>query len=1616
MQLMKQRVMQLGPWRVERTLGRDLSGTYYAGRRDGGERATLYVLANDLGVTGDEPLSRLLALHHDLDEPGLVRFRDVGRDGDDYYLIADAVDDSLASLSNGQRPTPGQTPALAAALAATLAAAHDRGLVHGGLDLANTLWAPNQAPQLLGTGVAALGIADRAAVARGDVAALGRLLCAVVVSWQSGGTSVAWTNRTATDIRTVEQIRHLADPSAAVSMREAHNLLASLLGSDEQTRVTRGGSVTSTPTLRERPNETVARGARDTSSTAQLGSRLLEGTNGSTFGQGAASTPEPDQPGGHLGRYRIVTRLGRGGMGEVFLAEDPVLRRGVAIKRIRPGLDIDRTFRARLRREAQLAAHLSHRAIVQVFDLVTDANVDHVVMEYVPGPSLHTLLTGRTIPITEVLRIAVELAEGLDHAHQQGIVHRDLKLENILISTDGQPKIADFGIARRAAAGGTQDSLTREGMVLGTARAMSPEQTQGHDLDARSDLFSFGVMLYELVTGQSPFAAEVSAMTILRVMNERQRPASALSPEVPRPLSELIDHLLEKSPTQRPDSARTVRDRLRRILDDHPAPHVVPHSRTPAIQPVARPHSIPDTPAATPARGKRCQVTLACIELTAASSAGGDDLTDPELLADVLPAFHAQIGEIVARFDGVLISALGHRFVTCFGHPRPLEDAGRRAVLAGRAMLAAATELRSFDPIHARASFTATAAVHTGLAVVQSVGEELVLGATLDTALRLLSLGGPGDLWLSDAAARLVEADFQLVRPPTPPPGMASPRRFAGVPSASASGEHDRPLVAREHELQLLLGSWQRARQGQGQVALLIGDPGIGKSRLARELAATVAGGDARHIVLRGSSHRQHSAFDPVADVVAALLGLEIGTKLDPAGGLVAATERLRALTGAHEAEQILHLLGCLPTLPAAPPDRARPKLLEGLRDVLVGSSNQVPILLVVEDLHWLDPSTLDLIALVIKDVSWLPVFLLMTTRPGLQPPWPASAPITQYRLGSLDLTAIHTLITHACAGRTLPAAERALIATRAGGVPLYAQELVRAALELGRAGEVPSTLRDALTARLHQLGPTATQVAHVAAVAGREFTADAVARASGLDRAVVDQALDRLVTAELLLRRRGLAREILYQFGHGLLQQAAYEELLAADRRDLHGALADGLLADEAAGREPGLELIAHHLAGARRFADAIATVQRAAVRVLGRHARIEACDLFRQALTWLEQLPRSDERDHTEISLRTQLNTVLIATEGYTSPELERSCRSIEALCERRDDLPMSVHFGLWSIHFMRGSLAEVEPLVGRFKRVLARGAPPVERMMAHASIGVHAYARADYDLALHHLEQTMTLFVPTEHASVVRDYGGCGGFYGHLVSTAVLWHAGRIEDAWRRARDMMAQVQALDPYTMVTAVQWEMTLHIAAGDLARTEASAERMLELSTRYNFPYPTCWARCGLGWVRARRGQAEHALDDLIAGNEGIKQIGIKVWYPYTLGLLADGAIAVGQFDQAERAIAEALELCRTSLGRSEEPELLRLRGQLLLARDGSARMPARDAFADALAVAQRHGDLASALRAATDLALLLHEDHLPDEAMAVLNPVYRDFAPAAGDPQVTAARELLAQLPASAS
>jgi serine/threonine protein kinase len=582
---MKEAVMRLGAWRIERILGRDLSGAYHAAVRDDGARATLFRPSGELLAARGEPLVRLLTLHRGVAHGGLLWFRDLDHDGDEPFLIGDPVDDALVSLHRGRRPAPEQTRAVGAALAAALIAIHDHGLVHGGLELDNVLWAPDRAPHILGAGAAAFGGAAGIAGPDGDVVGLGRLLCALVASWPPRGATAAWS---VDELRTIELARLIADPATDLSMRKAHALLAG-----EPAHAAAPGDVAG-PALAGDPAPTAPCHA----CAADPAARATAGYSADTDACCAGATrpfavPEFAAATARLGRYRILARLGCGGMGEVFLAEDPALRRGVAIKRIRPGLQRDPMFRARLRREAQLAARLSHRAIVQVFDLLNESDIDHVVMEYVPGPSLHTLLAGRPMPVAEAVRIAAELTDGLAYAHRHGVVHRDLKLENVLISTDGQPKIADFGIARRTASAGdaAHETLTRDGFLLGTSRAMSPEQIQSHDVDARSDLFSLGVLLYELVTGETPFAARNEAMTMLRVLNDRPAPARERAPEVPAALSDLIDHLLEKDPAQRPGDARTVGHRLRRVLQ-HGEPAAAPAG---LVEPRA-PHPAPPLP------------------------------------------------------------------------------------------------------------------------------------------------------------------------------------------------------------------------------------------------------------------------------------------------------------------------------------------------------------------------------------------------------------------------------------------------------------------------------------------------------------------------------------------------------------------------------------------------------------------------------------------------------------------------------------------------------------------------------------------------------------------------------------------------------------------------------------------------------------------------------------------------------------------------------------------------------------------------------------------------------------------------------------------------------------
>ncbi len=381
--------------------------------------------------------------------------------------------------------------------------------------------------------------------------------------------------------------------------------------------------------------------------------------------------PDLANPAERIGPYRILERLGAGGMGEVFLAYDERLDRRVAIKRIRPGEGVSPQQQERFRREAKMAARLSHPAIVQVHDILQESGADFIVMEYVEGASLAARVGQGPLPVREVVTLARELADGLDAAHREGIVHRDLKVENVLVTPSGRPKITDFGIAKRLVVDGNEESLTADHTVLGTCRTMSPEQARGEPVDHRTDLFAFGVLLYEALTGRSPFAGENSLATLNRVIHHRQTPAHELDPAIPQALSDLVDHLLEKNPNLRPRNAGQVRQELDHLalttaelpgtqtVLEMPTRHgTLPES--PPIQPLRDSHLRPDSALTGNGHRRRMVWGLLALVLLAGLGIGSYFALRPPRPPLYVAVLKPEIGEGAAN-DEVKLVASGVR-------------------------------------------------------------------------------------------------------------------------------------------------------------------------------------------------------------------------------------------------------------------------------------------------------------------------------------------------------------------------------------------------------------------------------------------------------------------------------------------------------------------------------------------------------------------------------------------------------------------------------------------------------------------------------------------------------------------------------------------------------------------------------------------------------------------------------------------------------------------------------------------------------------------------------------------------------------------------------------------
>lgn len=1019
-------------------------------------------------------------------------------------------------------------------------------------------------------------------------------------------------------------------------------------------------------------------------------------------------------------------------------------------------------------------------------------------------------------------------------------------------------------------------------------------------------------------------------------------------------------------------------------------------------------------PTVEPAPQRR-QLTIMFVDLVGSTALAAR--LDPEELHELLRAYRDAVRHEVERQGGHVAGFPGDGVVASFGWPRALEDAAERAVRAGLAVVGALAGFRApgGQPLSARVG------IATGIVVVDDAhgSADGLTGGTPNLAARLQSAAEPGSVMIAAATRELLGDLFAIesvgVREVRGLPEPVALFRVTGErPGLSRfdarHGERLPPMIGRERELALLRERWSRARGGEGSAALIVGEPGIGKSRLAAAIAEAAAGDGATVLTWQASPQQRDSPLWPVR------------RQLIAAAGLAEAAddgERLRRLD-AHlrravaEPDDDLPLLaelldiaadGPRPALSAA---RRRERILAALVDQLLGLAATAPVLLLVEDAHWLDPTTLELVERARERCDHARVMVLLTSRPEGEPapagrPW--SARLALGRLGPSDAAAIVGRL----AGGSLAEGLLATILARTDGVPLYLEELTKAVLEAGAAPTaVPATLQDSLMARLDRLGRD-KEVAQIAACVGREFDPEVVAATMGRRGAELAGAIDRLVDAELVFRRGPRC-----VFKHALVQDAACQSLLRSRRAELHGRIAEVLLArfPALAAAEP--QTLAHHLAEAGRGEAAIDCYLRAADSANNRGANREARGHLDKALAINGGLPAGLERDRREVAILTMLGRVMVASEGHASAATAEVYRGALDLCERASlgVAAFPIVLGLTIQAAVGGDQHQAIRLARRLRVLADGGDDPVLHVNACYALGITHAWRGEHAEALHELEQGSRLYDIGQHARHLALYGQDQGVVCGCRAAMERWFLGFPEQA---ARGMAAGLQLArrlgHAFSLNYALCWTAWLAVELGERQAAEQAVAVSLGHAHEQGFATWRAWTRLHGARLKLEHGEPERAVAEIEQALADDRRVGIGAAVPFSLALLGRALCRLGRAEAGLARIDEALGLIAEGGTRWPAAEVLRARAECELALNGAGAARAEATLLSAVEVARQQQARIHELRAACDLVRLWAGRGERRRAHDLVAPLHARFTEGHGTRDLAEAKALLAAL-----
>src|SRR6516162_3382171 len=1002
---------------------------------------------------------------------------------------------------------------------------------------------------------------------------------------------------------------------------------------------------------------------------------------------------------------------------------------------------------------------------------------------------------------------------------------------------------------------------------------------------------------------------------------------------------------------------------------------------TPAVAVAAAP---PATPRAADSAERR-QVTVMFSDLVGWTALSAR--MDPEDLRELISAYHTCVAGAVRRFGGFVAQYLGDGVLVYFGYPEAHEDDAERAVRTGLELIAEVIALKT------PASLQTRVGIATGLVVVGDLmtgsgeaHERGIVGETPNLAARLQGMAEPNMVVISEATRRLLGNLFELKDLGTTDlKGVAEPVRAWMVLRASTIESRFEALhaagltalVGREEEIELLRRRWSKTKTGDGQVVLLSGEAGIGKSRLTAALLESLA--PEPHTRLRYFCSPQHtdSAFYPIIGQMERSAGLlhddTREQKLDKLDALLAQTS-----TSIQNAALIAGMLslpndGRYPALELTPQQR-RQKTLEALTAQMKTLSRQKPVLMIFEDAQWADPTSLEAFSRAVDRIRTLRVLLLVTFRPEFDAPWVGRPYVTALTINRLAEHEASAMIDRVVGDSQLSASIRQDIIERTDGIPLFVEEMTKAVLEAGSetaaaraiaavpspALAVPASLYASLMARLDRLGGPAKKVAQIAAAIGREFSHALLASVVHRPKAELRSALDRLITAGLLFRR-GMPPHATYLFKHALVQDAAYGMLLRETRRQLHGQIVKALEDHFPGTVETQPELIAHHCAQAGLNKKAIEYLGLAGQRAIERSSNPEAIGHLKRALELLHSLPADLEHAQAALKLEVMVAQAMIASKGYSSPEtMEVLLRAKKLITEVTETSQrFTILYGMWACYYVGGEVNKQHVAATEFLSEAETHDDTAALCLAHRALGTTYFTMGQFSAARKQLERARGLYDPDHHLRFRFQYGQDIGTTAMCYLSWALWHLGYVDQASQLA-----------------------------------SKAVNRAEEISHPHTLVYTLCHAR---GMMDVFRRQSDDTksyagVDELICGLAAWRKTGARLWLPIFLALEAEGHFKAGRDQAALHSIEQALATSDETGERWAIAEILRVKANLLLTTGRCKAEEVEEALIESLEIARQQQAKSWELRSATSLGRLWRDQGKVQQARELLGPVYGWF------------------------